>query len=516
MKKLSRVLRSSALSLVVAATLCGPSGAALARTGASAKPNPAKIAPAQRQMNVLLIVSDDLSARIGSYGAPVLTPNIDRLAREGVRFDRAYVQFPWCAPSRASFLTGLRPDTVGVKDLQTHIRTTVPNVVTLPQYFRQNGYFSGRVGKIFHQGVPGDIGRSGPDDPVSWTEVSNPRGRDKDAEAQGRLVNLTPGIGLGSAIAHLADEGSDEEQTDGKVASEAIRMLQANRNRPFFIAAGFYRPHVPEVAPKRYFDLYPLSRIKIAPETPQSLAKVLPASRAWVPDNLGMAPDQQREAIQAYYAATSFMDAQVGRVLQAVRQLGLEKNTIIVFLSDHGYLLGEHGQWGKNVLWEEANRAPFIIRVPGAAGNGKASRKIVEFLDLYPTLLEAAGLPGNRSNQGLSLMRLLRKPNDARWNKPALSQVRGGRSVRTDRWRYTEWEGGRLGRELYDHRSDPTEHNTLAADPRHAAVVAKLSAMLPKESIEPRGGGIHYRPAQDCIALPVNAPAGLGVKCSAD
>ena len=514
MKKLGRLLRSSALALATAATLVGQSGPVLARAGAT--PKPVKTAPAQRRMNVLLIVSDDLSARIGSYGAPVLTPNIDRLARDGVRFDRAYVQFPWCAPSRASFLTGLRPDTTGVKDLQTHVRTVLPNVVTLPQHFKQNGYFSGRVGKIFHQGVPSDIGRSGPDDPVSWTEVSNPRGRDKDAELEGRLVNLTPGIGLGSAAAHLADEGSDEEQTDGKVASETIRMLQANKDRPFFIAAGFYRPHVPEVAPKKYFELYPLSGIKIATETPQSLAKVLPASRAWLPDHLGMTPHEQRQAIQAYYAGTSFMDAQVGRLLHAVRRLGLEKNTIIVFMSDHGYLLGEHGQWGKNVLWEEANRAPFIIRVPGAAGNGRPSRRIVEFLDLYPTLVEAAGLPANRSTQGVSLMRLLRNPESSRWSRPAFSQIRGGRSVRTDRWRYTEWEGGRLGRELYDHRLDPGEHNNLAGDPKHAAVVARLRVLLPKGLVEPRGSTLRYRPAQDCLELPPHLPAAVGVKCSID
>lgn len=472
---------------------------------------PASQSRAERRPNVLLIMADDLAPRLGSYGAPVLTPNIDRLAAQGVSFDRAYSQFPWCAPSRASMLTGTRPGTTRVADLNTSFRAALPDIQTLPQYFRTNGYFAGRVGKIFHQGVPGGIGEAGPDDPASWDKVIDPRGRDRDAE-NGRLVDLAPGIPYGSAMAYLADEGEDGDQTDGKVATAAIEMMKANRDRPFFIGVGFYRPHVPEVAPKKYFDLYPIETIRSEKQDPAALARLLPASKAWTPDNFGMTVAQQREMIRAYYAATSYMDAQVGRVLDAVRDLGLADDTIIVFTSDHGFMLGEHGQWMKNILWEPSARVPLIVRVPGKqTARGKRSPRTVELLDIYPTLVDLAGLPGYARNEGKSLMPLLRRPTDRGWTKPALSQVRGGRSVRTERWRYTEWEGGKLGRELYDHRSDPGEHRNLADDPRHAATVATLRAMLPSGPVEARSKPVAYDPARNCTYFPVPRPTSTAV-----
>ncbi|EHJ59552.1 sulfatase [Novosphingobium pentaromativorans] len=455
-----------------------------------------------KRQNVLLIISDDLAARIGPYQADVRTPNLDRLASQGVTFDRAYSQFPWCAPSRASFLTGTRPDTTGVYNLWTPFRRKLPDIATLPQYFRQNGYFSGRVGKVFHQGVPGDIGTSGPDDPQSWDMVVNPSGRDRDAE-NGRLNDLTPGIPYGSALTYLADDGEDEEQTDGKVASEAIRMIEQHKDDPFFIAVGFYRPHVPEVVPKKYFDLYPLDRIKLAYETPETLAQVLPASKAWTPDNFGMTETEQREIIRAYLAATSFVDAQVGRVLDAVDRMGLADDTIVVFMSDHGFLLGEHGQWMKNILFEESAQVPLIIRVPGTKNAGEHSPRTVELLDIYPTLTQMAGLPHYNRNQGTSLAELLADPDSPSWAKPALSQVNGGRSVRTERWRYTEWEQGKDGRELYDHAADPLEHRNLADDPRYAQVVSLLRAMLPPGPVEKRMGSIGYDAARDCLLKPL-------------
>lgn len=296
----------------------------------------------------------------------------------------------------------------------------------------------------------------------------------------------------------MADEGVDEDQTDGKVANAAIEMLRANRNGPFFIAVGFYRPHVPQVAPKKYFDLYPLDKIRLADETPASLARVLPASKAWTPDDFGMDSDQKRRMIRAYYASTSFMDAQVGRVLAALKTLGLEDNTIVVFTSDHGYLLGEHGQWMKKTLWEQANRVPLIIRTPKMRG-GKRSEKLVELVDLYPTLIDLAGLPHYSRNEGSSLVPLLKRPADRNWNKPAYSQVEGGRSVRTERWRYTEWQGGQKGRELYDHRNDPGEKRNLADDPRHAGTVARLHALLANAPIEHRPDPAAYDPIRGCI-----------------
>lgn len=492
-----------ALSIGFAATPLTVAVGQPAGLAASTPPAPAR---AERRPNVLLIMADDFAPKMGSYGAPVQTPNLDRLAGEGISFDRAYAQFPWCAPSRASMLTGTRPDTTRVADLTTPFRAALPDIQTLPQYFRSNGYFSGRVGKIFHQGVPGGIGSPGPDDTQSWDQVVDPRGRDRDAE-NGRLVDLTPGIPYGSSMAYLADEGEDGEQTDGKVATAAIEMMKANKDRAFFIGVGFYRPHVPEVASRRYFDLYPIDTIEVADQDPAKLARLLPASKAWLPDNFGMNVDQQRQMIRAYYAATSFMDAQVGRVLDALRDLGLEDDTIVVFTSDHGFMLGEHGQWMKNILWEPSARVPLIVRVPGKhASAGKRSPRTVELIDIYPTLVQLAGLPAYSRNEGESLTPLLAKPQDRSWTKPALSQVRGGRSVRTERWRYTEWEGGKKGRELYDHKRDPGETRNLVDDRRFAGTVAKLRAMLPVGPVEARPNPVRYDAIRDCTYFPVPPP----------
>lgn len=243
---------------------------------APARPATAPATPSQgARPNVLFIIADDLAPRLGTYGAPVQTPALDAFARTGVQFNRAFTQFPWCGPSRASFLTGTRPNTNCVMDLATPFRRALPDIQTLPEYFRSHGYRTTRVGKIFHQGVPGDIGRSGPDDPQSWDAVSNPRGRDRDAEA-GALRNATPGIPYGSAMTWLEDDGADGDQTDGKVAAEAISMLQsgAKSGQPFFLAVGFYCPHVPLVAPAKYFKPYPRAKMKVAQETPASIAAV--------------------------------------------------------------------------------------------------------------------------------------------------------------------------------------------------------------------------------------------------
>jgi arylsulfatase A-like enzyme len=383
-------------------------------------------------------------------------------------------------------------------NLSTPFREALPDILTLPEYFREHGFYTARVGKIFHQGVPSDIGRSGPDDPQSWDLALNPRGRDRDAEA-GRLKNNTPGIPYGSAMTWLDDDGEDSEQTDGKVANTAIELLRANKDRPFFLAVGFYRPHVPLVAPKQYFAPYPLEQMRLAEETAETLLAVPSYTKAWEPNNFGMSPAAQREMIRAYSASTSFVDAQVGRVLDELNRLGLADNTVVVFTSDHGYLLGEHGQWMKNVLWEDSNRVPLIIRAPGVGREGARSPRTVELLDLYPTLTDLAGLPHYSRNEGVSLRPLLRRPG-ADWDRPAYSQVRGGRSVRTKRWRYTEWEGGHLGAELYDHRSDPGEHRNEAGNPKFASVVARMKALLPREAVEPRPQPGRYDTIRKCLA----------------
>lgn len=439
--------------------------------------------------NVLHIVSDDLAARLGCYGdASVKSPNIDRLAKHGMQFDRAYCQYPLCNPSRASFMTGLRPDTTKVLENQTQFRQHVPNAVSLPQTFRKAGYFVARVGKLYHYGVPGQIGTDGLDDPASWEQVHNPRGRDKDDENQ--IFTLNPkgqGPGrFGATLSWLASDGDDTEQTDGIGATEAIRLLEKHRDQPFYLAVGFYRPHTPYVAPKKYFEQYPLETI-LLPKSPENLRELFPAAAlaSIRPDEEAMTDDLRRQAIQAYQASTTFMDAQVGRLIEALERLRLADKTIVVFHSDHGYHLGEKHLWQKMTLFEESARVPLIISVPGNPHHGVSCQRVVELVDLHRTLADLCGLPVDAKTEGLSLKPLLEKP-DASWTKPALTQVaRGkgdkqvvGRSLRTERWRYTEWNEGRQGVELYDHDADRQELRNLAGDPQYAAVVAELSNQL--------------------------------------
>ena len=444
----------------------------------------AGIASAQsaRPPNVLLIMADDLNNDMGVYGHPLVkTPHLDRLAARGVRFDRAYTQFPLCSPSRVSLLTGLRPDTTRVHDLTTDFRQNIPDVVTLPQLFKRNGYVAARVGKIYHYGNPGQIGTSGLDDPASWDEVVNPRGIDKDEE--GSLTNFTPTRGLGSTLAYYASPAPDEAHTDGKVALETIALLEKHKDRPFFIGAGFYRPHCPFIAPAKYFDLYPLDRIR-APSASDSSAVPAPA---WftTPPHWGISEQAQRETIRAYYASISFLDANVGRLLDALDRLGLAKTTIVVFISDHGYHLGEQGQWMKQTLFERSARAPLIIAGPGVSAAGRATARIVEFLDVYPTLASLAGVAPPDGLHGRSLSPLLKNPS-AKWDRPAFTQVRRGPaaspffgySVRTEKWRYTEWDGGKRGVELYDEAADPQELNNLATDPKHEKVRREMQRLL--------------------------------------
>ena len=368
----------------------------------------ASIAQQARRPNVLFIMADDLNNDLGTYGHPLVkTPNLDRLAARGLRFDRAYTQFPLCSPSRVSLLTGLRPDTTRVLELQTDFRTVLPDVVTLPQMFRGQGYFVARVGKIYHYGNPGQIGTSGLDDPASWEVFVNPRGIDKDEETQ--LTNFTPARGLGSALAYYASPAADEAHTDGKVAAETIALLEKHTDRPFFIGAGFYRPHCPFIAPRKYFDLYPLDRIPAPAASPASKA---PAA-AWFtsPPHWGIGEHDQRESIRAYYASISFLDANVGRLLDALDRLRLTDNTIVVFVSDHGYHLGEQGQWMKQTLFERSARAPLIVAGPGIAAKGRSTSRVVEFLDIYPTLANLAGIRPPEGLHGRSLTPLLKNPD---------------------------------------------------------------------------------------------------------
>jgi iduronate 2-sulfatase len=439
----------------------------------------------EKKLNVLFVAVDDMNCDLACYGSPVVkSPNIDRLAAMGVRFDRAYCQFPLCSPSRSSLMTGLRPDTTKVFDLKYHFRKGLPDVVTLSQMFMNNGYYAARVGKIYHYGNPGDIGTSGLDDPPSWQEFVNPAGRDKTA-LEPDVMNYTPlRKNLGDSMAYLNDRpGKDEEHTDGKVATEAIRLLEAHKDKPFFLAVGFYKPHCPWITPGKYFDLYSPGQIAL-PEIAADFRQTVPApalasTRPW--PYYGVSPDQARECKLAYYAAISFVDAQIGRVLDAVDRMGLAENTVIVFWSDHGFHLGEHGLWMKQSCFEEASRVPVIVVRPGHPNAGQTCRKLVELVDLYPTLADLAGLKPPANLQGFSMKPLLEN-TEAQWSHPAFTQVQRngfpGHSIRTERWRYTEWDFGDKGRELYDHDADPQETHNLASDAASAKVIEELHALL--------------------------------------
>ena len=466
--------RIQMIAILVIAMSCG------FQTATAIEPN---------RFNVLHIVSDDLNTRLGCYGDPLVkSPNIDRLAARGVRFDRAYCQYPLCNPSRSSFLTGLRPETTKVLENQTRFRQAVPNAISLPQSFRNAGYFVSRVGKLYHYGVPGQIGTDGLDDPESWERVYNPKGHDKDVEDS--IFTLKPdAMGparFGAVLSWLATEGSDDIHTDGLGATEAIRLLESTQNRPFYLAVGFFRPHTPYVAPKRYFELYPLDRIQI-PNSPENFRSLFPpAAIATIrPETEEMSDDLRRKAIQAYHASTSFMDAQVGRVLDALDRLKLADRTIVIFQSDHGYHLGEKHLWQKMTLFEESARVPLIISVPTSTTKGQVCRRTVELVDLHRTITELCGLQVPAMVQGMSLRPLLENPN-ATWTKPAITQVERrieketvhGISIRTERWRYTEWNRGERGTELYDHDADPTEMRNLAGLAEFREIADQLKSQL--------------------------------------
>jgi uncharacterized sulfatase len=446
--------------------------------------------------NVLFIAADDLSCALGCYGDPIAkTPNLDRLAATGTCFLNAYNQLPLCNPTRASVMTGLRPDTIKVYDLDRHFRDEVPDAVTLSQQFMKHGWWAGRVGKIYHYNVPASIGTDGFDDPPSWQKTVNPKGRDKTDESL--IFNAEPHRKISAALSWLAAEGRDEEQTDGMVATEAIKLMEEKREEPFFLAAGFFRPHTPYVAPKKYFDIYPLEDLRL-PYAPANDRDDIPtaafAHNCPVP-HYGLDELTCLQAMQAYYACVSFVDAQVGRMLDALDQLQLSDRTIVVFWSDHGYHLGEHdGIWQKRTLFEQGARAPLIIRNPSSKGNGQPCRRIVEFIDIYPTLTELVGIPSPQAVEGHSLVALLDDPL-TRWDRFAITQVLRpadhrldtavmGRSIRTERWRYSDWAEGKKGVELYDHFADPMEFENLALNPtrKNKSVMSRLRRLLKQEA----------------------------------
>jgi arylsulfatase A-like enzyme len=474
-----------------------------------------------RRPNVLFLISDDLNNLEGCYGDPrAKTPNIDRLASRGVRFDRAYCAFPLCGPSRNSMLTGLYPNSTGILANAQIFRQTIPAQPSMPQAFRLSGYFAGRIGKLFHYNVPRSIGTNGHDDPGSWEMELNPAGVDR-LEEEPRIFTLLPGQ-FGGTLSWYASPKGDERHTDGLEAEDAEWVLERcarRKDRPFLLALGFFRPHTPYVAPGKYFDLYPVDTMPVVQGVKDDQADIPRAGLAsYKKEQDKLTDDLRRHALQAYYASISFMDAQVGRVVAALDRLGLADDTIIVFTSDHGYHTGEHGLWQKMSLFEESARVPLLIVAPGVTRGGTVAKSPVSHVDLFPTLAELCGVKAPANLQGQSLVPMLKDPSVAGrgW---ALSQVsRGGGaaratitpdagsegrrffgySLRTPRWRYTEWDEGRQGRELYDHDADPRELTNLAAHPSHEKVVTDLSRQLRdavKATYPPSGQTPPLRPA---------------------
>ena len=453
-----------------------------------------------KKLNVLFLIADDLNNDLGCYGAAhAKTPNLDKLAERSVRFDRAYCTFPLCGPSRNSFLTGLYPNSTGILANAQIFRQTIPQHVSLPQAFRQAGYLAGRIGKLYHFNVPNSIGTDGHDDPASWELELNPAGVDR-TEEHPKIFSLIPGS-FGGTLSWYASPRSDEHHTDAIEADDAEWVLERcaqRKDRPFFLAVGFFRPHTPYVAPQKYFDLHPREKMRVVQGVKEDQADLPPAALgSYKKEQDNLTDDLRREALQAYSASISFMDAQVGRVIAALDRLGLAENTIIVFTSDHGYHTGEHGLWQKQSIFEESARVPLLIAAPGAQ-RGSVVKTPVSHIDLYPTLTGLAGVKAPANLQGESLAPLL-KNADAKSRGWALSQVvRGGNikrfgasaatgdqgkrffgySLRTPRWRYTEWDEGAQGRELYDHDADPKELTNLANDPAHAKTITELSAQL--------------------------------------
>jgi choline-sulfatase len=434
--------------------------------------------------NVLLLMSDDLAATLGCYGHPqAKTPNLDALAKRGVLFERAYCQFPHCNPSRSSLLTGLRPNTTRVTNNEDNLYENIPGVVTLPHLFRQHGYATARCGKIFHLGVP--TGLESMDDPQAW-DFGTPF-KDERPFPPARVSDVKIQAGNKQGLPWTETTGTDDDLVDGNFAKTAIDWLEKrDAAKPFFLAVGFHRPHLPLVAPAKYFDLYSLDAITLPAEPQDDEVDIpLPARNGAVPGYaITSTREQRRAAIRGYLACVSYVDAQAGRVLAALQRLGLTDNTIIVFAADHGWHLGEHKLWHKRSLFEECARVPFLVVAPGAKANGERSASLVELLDVYPTLCDLCGVPSPASLQGKSLRPVL-NDGSATIHEAAFTQARRGanaehwgRTIRTSRWRCTEWDEGASGIELYDHDSDPHEYVNLAHDPRHAATLKELRTLL--------------------------------------
>ena len=449
----------------------------------------------QKKPNILFIIADDLTATaVSSYeNKACYTPNIDQLAKEGVRYTRAYTQYPVCGPSRASFMSGYYPNATKTFGYVSGRKNIGTERKTWSQLFKDNGYYTARVSKIFHMGVPIDIetGSNGADDEASWTERFNSQGPEWKAEGEAELVQGNPDGKIerkgGNVMTIVKAEGDDLIHSDGKTAQKAIELIKKHKDEPFFLAIGFVRPHVPFVAPKSYFTSFPYGNVKMPRKVENDWDDIPKRGINYVTSINGqMSLIQEKKAVAAYYAAVTYMDAQVGKVLNALKEEGIEDNTIVIFTSDHGFHLGEHNFWMKVSLHEESVRIPMIIKVPGK--KAAVCNSFVELLDLYPTISELANLETSEYLQGKSLVKTLDDPNHE-VREMAFSVSQGGRSflLRTKKWAYIQYdEDAASGIELFDMEKDLKQFTNLADKEEYAEIIDLFQKKLKAKLIEIR------------------------------
>ncbi len=441
----------------------------------------------EKKPNILFIIADDLTATaVSAYENKAChTPNIDKLASEGMRFTRAYCQYPVCGPSRASFMSGYYPSATETYGYVSGRENIGPDRKTWAQLFKENGYYTARVSKIFHMGVPIDIekGSDGKDDPASWTEKFNSQGPEWKAPGDGELVQGNPDGTLpikgGNVMTIVKADGDDLVHSDGKTAEKACQLIREHKGEPFFLAVGFVRPHVPFVAPAKYFDPYPHEEVNLPPKVEGDWDDIPKRGINYVTSvNAKMNETQEKKAVAAYYASVAYMDAQVGKVLKTLEDEGLEDNTIVILTSDHGFHLGEHRFWMKVSLHEESVRIPMIIKVPGK--EPAVCHSFAEMIDLYPTIAELAGLEYSEHIQGKSLVETLDNPEIA-VRDMAFTVTQNGKSflLRTEKWAYIQYnEDASEGIELFDMENDPKQYTNLAENPDYAGVVAEFKSKL--------------------------------------
>lgn len=454
----------------------------------------------EKKYNVLFVIADDLTATaLSCYeNKACKTPNIDALAAKGTRYSATFCQFPVCGPSRASFMTGYYPNATGVKGY-TNGRKQIGDKRMWSQVFKENGYYTARVSKIYHMGVPGDIekGSDGADDPASWTERFNVKAPEVFAKGESELLQGNPDgskpVRGGNTLELNKAEGGDIDHADGMAAAKAVELIKKHKDKPFFLAVGFVRPHVPFVAPKKYFLPYPHKKV-VLPEKVEGDWDDIPRAGINYRTSKGMQlnEEQEKKGIAAYYASVAYMDAQFGKLMQALKDEGLEDNTIVIFTSDHGFHLCEHDFWMKVGLMDESSRVPMIIKVPGQKPGVCSS--FTELIDLYPTITELCGLEAPKGIQGKSLAKTITDP--AYSVRDAAFSINGNSFLlRTKKWAYIQHgEDASKGIQLYDMEKDPKQFTNLALKPEHKETVESFKQRLAQKLKEVRTNdlGIDY------------------------